>query len=210
MNFRRWYTKGMAPRRKLEDAKTELLRCARQLFSARGFKDTNVSDITELAGVAVGTFYNYFPSKESIFLHIFMQENEQLKESILSAVDVEGEPAVVIRELMARNLQGMQSNPILKEWYNRAVFNKIERAYREENGSAGLDFMSGTFSDLIRQWQVQGKLRQDLDAGMIMAFFVALINIDLHKEEIGMEYFPQIMDHLAEFILAGISPQQRS
>jgi len=133
-----------------------------------------------------------------------------LKESILSAVDVEGEPAVVIRELMARNLQGMQSNPILKEWYNRAVFNKIERAYREENGSAGLDFMSGTFSDLIRQWQVQGKLRQDLDAGMIMAFFVALINIDLHKEEIGMEYFPQIMDHLAEFILAGISPQQRS
>jgi AcrR family transcriptional regulator len=200
----------MAPRRKLEDAKAELLRCARQLFSAHGFKDTSVSDITELAGVAVGTFYNYFPSKESIFLHIFMQENEELKKSILSTVDVDGEPAVVIRELMLRNLQGMQSNPILKEWYNRDVFSKIERVYREENGSTGLEFLFGTFSDLIKQWQAQGKLRQDLDADMIMAFFVALINIDMHKEEIGVEYFPHIMDHLAEFILAGISKEKEA
>ena len=197
----------MAPRRKLEDASGELLRCAKQLFSERGFKDTNIAAITEMAGIAVGTFYNYFSSKENIFLQIFMQENENLKNDIIARVDLNGEPGTVIRELMALNMAGIQSNPILKEWYNQDVYQKLEAVYREENGSAGFDFMFDLFSNVIRQWQDQGKLRLDIDTDMIMAFFVALINIDTHKDEIGLDYFPEIMDYLADFILAGISPQ---
>lgn len=40
---------------------------------------------------------------------------------------------------------------------------------------------------------------------MVMAIFSAIINIDLHKDEIGLQYFPQLMDYLTDFIMKGLT-----
>ncbi|WP_368488289.1 TetR/AcrR family transcriptional regulator [Clostridium sp. BJN0013] len=46
----------------MEDKKILIYDCAKKLFNEKGFKDTNVSEITKKAGMAVGTFYNYSES----------------------------------------------------------------------------------------------------------------------------------------------------
>lgn len=66
----------------MEDKKTKIYECAKELFSNKGFKDTNVSGITKMAGIAVGSFYNYYPSKEKLFMDIFLEENEKLKKAV--------------------------------------------------------------------------------------------------------------------------------
>ena len=62
-----------------------------------------------------------------------------------------------------------------------------------------------SFIHVVEKWQREGKMRKDIDSGMIMAIFTALVNIDTHKEEIGLEYFPQVMDYVAEFIMNGLT-----
>ena len=99
----------------------------------------------------------------------------------------------------------MSSNPILKEWYNKEVFNKIEQNFREEQGLERLDFIYNDFSEIIKKWQTEGKMRSDIDNGMIMAVFKAIVTIETHKEEIGLEYFPQLIDYLTEFIIRGLT-----
>lgn len=47
-----------------EIRRDQLLDSAEQLFAKKGYADTTVADIAEAAGVAKGTFYLYFPSKE--------------------------------------------------------------------------------------------------------------------------------------------------
>ena len=42
------------------DKKAELLAEARQVFAEKGYKKTNISDITKRARMAVGSFYKYF------------------------------------------------------------------------------------------------------------------------------------------------------
>ena len=42
--------------------------CAIDLFQKNGFENVKVNDICAAADVSTGTFYYYFPSKESIFL----------------------------------------------------------------------------------------------------------------------------------------------
>ncbi len=50
--------------------KENLYTAAVTLFRQRGFDDTRVEEITQAAGVAKGTFFNYFPTKEDVLLYI--------------------------------------------------------------------------------------------------------------------------------------------
>jgi AcrR family transcriptional regulator len=192
----------------LNDKKTDILNCGKELFSSKGFKDTNVAEIAKMAGVATGTFYNYYPSKDKLFMDIYMKENAKLKKSIMESINLDAEPINVMTEMMSLNLEGMTSNPILKEWYNRDVFNKIEQSFREENGLEHVDFLYDSFIEIVKKWQIEGKMRSDIDVEMIMAMFSALINVETHKEEVGLKYFPHIMNYLAEFIMKGLTDCQ--
>jgi len=103
--------------------------------------------------MATGTFYNYYPSKDKLFMEIYNEENVKLKKSIMKSIDLEADPINVMKEMMFLNLQGMNSNPILREWYNRDVFNKIEQSYREENGHEFVAFLYDNFIEIVKKWQ---------------------------------------------------------
>ncbi len=50
--------------------KENLYTAAVTLFRQQGFDETRVEEITQAAGVAKGTFFNYFPTKEDVLLYI--------------------------------------------------------------------------------------------------------------------------------------------
>ncbi|MGB3366987.1 MAG: TetR/AcrR family transcriptional regulator [Acidaminobacteraceae bacterium] len=185
--------------------KKELIRInGKQLFIEQGFKKTNIAGIMNNVKMATGTFYNYYESKDQLFMDIYLEENTNLKQSILDKVDISGHPLQVMGQLMTLNHQGMLENPILKEWYNKEVFSKIEKVYREANGVDSSDFMYDSFVDVVKSWQEQGTFRSDISAEMIMAIFSAIINIDTHKEEVGLSYFPELLSHINKFVINGL------
>jgi AcrR family transcriptional regulator len=47
-----------------------LLRIGERLFGLHGYRDVSIKDITETAGLAMGSFYTYFPGKESFYSEI--------------------------------------------------------------------------------------------------------------------------------------------
>ncbi len=190
----------------MEDKKEDIFNCGKELFSSKGFKDTNVSDITKMAGIAVGTFYSYYPSKEKLFLEIYMKENEKLKKSFMETGDLDEDPVKAIKEILSLNYIGINSNPILKEWYNRDLFSKLEKEFYEQGGIKGIDeLMNSGTAELIKRWKANGKIRDDLDDDFIFALLNAIPYIDIHKEEIGIRHFPQILDYLTEFIMKGLT-----
>lgn len=64
----------------------KLLRASESLFGARGFHGTSVVDITRTAGVAQGTFYLYFESKEEVFRQLVRDLSHQLRRALARAV----------------------------------------------------------------------------------------------------------------------------
>ena len=187
----------------MKDTRLELFNNAKALFCQHGFKETSVSNITKMTGVGVGTFYNFYSSKEQLFIDIFLKENIQLKKMIMGAVDLNGDPVEVLKEITTRIFSGMKENPILKEWYNRDTFHKIlEKIDEEQEGSQ--DFFYHLFMEIIKKWQTEGKMRRDIKSEHILALFNSLSFVDLHNEEIGKEYFPHTMNYLVEFIARGL------
>lgn len=193
----------------MEDKKADIFNSGKELFSSKGFKDTNVSDITKLAGIGVGTFYNYYSSKEQLFMEIFMKENEKLKKSF-ETIDMDTDPLTAIKEMLAMNFAGINSNPILKEWYNRDLFSKLEKQYYEQGGMKSIaELMDSGTLELIKRWKANGKIRNDMDDDLILALFHAIPYVDIHKEEIGLKHFPHIMYYLTDFVMKGLTDCQK-
>jgi len=63
-----------------------LLDAAEAEFGTRGFHDTGVIHITQRAGVALGTFYVYFASKEKVFRAVVADMGTVTRQALTEAV----------------------------------------------------------------------------------------------------------------------------
>jgi AcrR family transcriptional regulator len=63
------------------DRERRIIAAARRLFDRKGYADTAMEEIADRAGVAVGTLYNYFPSKDELLLAILRRETDAIIES---------------------------------------------------------------------------------------------------------------------------------
>lgn len=74
---------GLTPRGARTRAR--ILEAAEQVFSERTYDEASIVQITQTAGVAMGTFYLYFPSKQAIFAELVRDLGHNLRASIATA-----------------------------------------------------------------------------------------------------------------------------
>ena len=60
----------------------KILDAAREEFGERGFSDSSIVGITQRAGVALGTFYTYFESKEALFQALVRDMSAQVRDNV--------------------------------------------------------------------------------------------------------------------------------
>ena len=58
------------------EVKSAIVCAGEELFRAKGFNETTIEEITGKAGVARGTFYNYFQTKEDLALELVYETEE--------------------------------------------------------------------------------------------------------------------------------------
>ena len=72
-------------KRKKFQARQTILTAAAQQFELHGFAATSIAGIMQAAGLGVGTFYNYFSSKEEVLLTLAKNLREEVEEKISAA-----------------------------------------------------------------------------------------------------------------------------
>ena len=75
-----------------EKTKRAILQAALELFAQKGFYQTTTSAISRKAGIAEGTLFNYFETKEDLALYFFEQELAGIIEWYQGNRRVEGAP----------------------------------------------------------------------------------------------------------------------
>ena len=143
----------MAP----DDRRAHLLVAARSVFAALGYHRANVSAIIVEAGVARGTFYNYFDSKRACFQAVL----EQMMEGVASAVhpiDVTRDIPAQVRENLERLFQALTEDDEVP----RVLF--AEAAGIDEEGDEGLRGFyrtaTGRLAQAIATGQALGIVRE--------------------------------------------------
>jgi AcrR family transcriptional regulator len=73
--------------------RTRLMDAAKTVFERDGFLDARIVDIAETAGLAAGSFYHYFDSKEQIFREVAQAQEERLTAPDDDAADDDAAPS---------------------------------------------------------------------------------------------------------------------
>ena len=105
---------GKAEQNKLHK-KNSLLSAALALLSSRDLAEVSISDITNRAGVAKGTFYSFFRDKEEIRDYLVDRESQRIVRNAQDQLDEEDirnfDDAVIF--MISRILQQLSDNPLL-------------------------------------------------------------------------------------------------
>ena len=69
-----------------------ILDTAKKMFARYGLQKTSLDEVARMARVAKATIYNYFGSKDRVYLEVLRREMDEIVEKISSSVDQEALP----------------------------------------------------------------------------------------------------------------------
>lgn len=104
------------------ETREKLLQSAKELFSKKGYYETKVSDIVEKSGVAQGTFYIYFKSKEEIFLELVKSLHLDLMERLGKYIKIEKDCQSLIKDFVKEFLTEVYNNREIAEIFFSQLF----------------------------------------------------------------------------------------
>ncbi len=184
------------------DKKAELLVEARQVFAEKGYKKTNISDITKRARMAVGSFYKYYESKEAIFLEVYVAENNRVREVTKQRVDWQGDPEAVVEELFAVTFELVSPNKILAEWNKPGISQILRDYYYQDAGqeiNAFHQFLIKTFSQRLQE---EGFSEEKITE--IMKVYDLIYYIDMHVTDQEFSGYFDSLETLVKYFVRGI------
>ncbi|MBS7531268.1 TetR/AcrR family transcriptional regulator [Hazenella sp. IB182353] len=66
----------------MDTKELKIIHAAIQSFATHGYHATSIQDIADACGIAKGTIYKYFPSKEALFESVFIYHSESIVKQI--------------------------------------------------------------------------------------------------------------------------------
>jgi TetR/AcrR family fatty acid metabolism transcriptional regulator len=98
---------------KANDKRARILEAAVKVFAERGFHTATVAEIARAAGVADGTIYMYFKSKDDLLQRLFDEKMTEIVEEARTAVAAEKTAPAKLRRFIQLHLSLVERNPDL-------------------------------------------------------------------------------------------------
>jgi AcrR family transcriptional regulator len=95
--------------------RAEILDAAVTVFAGRGYRDTNLQDVADALGVAKGTLYLYYPSKEELFLAAVDRGMVRLRDHVRGTYQDVADPLDRLAVAIRAYLEFFKAHPDLAE-----------------------------------------------------------------------------------------------
>jgi AcrR family transcriptional regulator len=182
-----------------------LLAAAEHLFGERSYRRTSVADICARAGIATGSFYTHFKSKEDIFAAVVRRINADLRASMSAALEHVPDDQRARERVAFRAFFGILSQ---RPWIDRIVRESefVDRGlFREYYERLARGYARG-----VRHAQLAGEVDARYDPEVIAYLYTGIGNF------VGMRWadwtaggqVPEdVLDDVLEVLARGLPPR---
>ncbi|MGV9661777.1 TetR/AcrR family transcriptional regulator [Nocardia niigatensis] len=148
------------PTRRGQRTRSALIAAAREVFERDGYLDAKIADISKTAGMASGSFYTYFDSKEEIFAALVEQVSEEMLHPHVRERSGITDTRALIEAANRDYLLSYKRNARLMALFEQvAHIDENFRRLRVERGKA----FAQRNARMIRELQESGRASTDLD-----------------------------------------------
>jgi AcrR family transcriptional regulator len=186
-----------------EEKRTLISGIAITEFAAYSFDQASINRIVTNAGIAKGSFYQYFEDKKDLFLYLVQVASEEKLNyfsPILSNPN-EHDFFVLIREIYISGIQFAIDHPEYAAISKMVLENKNGPIYNEVMES-NLPTAHGLFESLLNMAIARGEVRAAIDVKMF-AYMITAMNtvvIEYYVEHLSQTYDEKMMETIDKFL----------
>lgn len=187
-----------------EFIKDKLITAGREWFGKFGLKKTSVEELTKSVGIAQGSFYLFFGSKEELYFEIMEQEEERIRlemEQKLNSQEVMTKQK--LRAFLGEAFKAADESIFVKQMYVDGVLEMVMRKLPKEKLEQNFTRDADVLLPSIRMWQDQGLIVQS-DSETIVSMIRALFMLNLHRKEIGEAQFDATFQLMLDVVVEGL------
>jgi TetR/AcrR family fatty acid metabolism transcriptional regulator len=107
--------RGSVSARRDPDKPQQIIDAAVRVFARSGFYNSRVSDIAREAGIASGTIYLYFKTKDEILVTLFREKMAAFVAALRTEIARERDPEAKIRRLVRLHFEVLEASPDMAE-----------------------------------------------------------------------------------------------
>ncbi len=160
-------------------SRNQLLDAAEEVFGAKGFHDTTLKEVAELAEFSVGSVYSFFENKDDLYLNVFARRGAEFMPGMAAAAEAGEDPVAQLHALVDYEVGFFRAHPHFGRLYLRASSSSLPgvevalSTATAANFDRAMDLQAGVF----RRGQAAGVLRDGdplvlgrLLSGLVAAF----------------------------------------
>ena len=142
------------------DKPQQIIEAAVRVFARRGYYNSRVSDIAREAGIAAGTIYLYFKTKDDILVTLFRDKMAEFVGALRKAIAGEADAASKIRRLVSLHFAMLEENPDLAE----VVQVELRQGQKFFRGASSQEIGAyfALIGSVLEEGVAQGRFRPDL------------------------------------------------
>ena len=157
-------------RRLAPEKQNKVLSAALKEFARLGYSEANINKIAESAGISIGSLYQYFNDKQTLYMTIVNYAADTLKEVLDGILRQEDEFFSVLEKVITAIQQHGRSHGDFFRLYNEMTAeNNSELAWKTAGSVEGVT--AELYAGLIRKEQEEGRLAAHIDP-RYAAFFM--------------------------------------
>jgi AcrR family transcriptional regulator len=190
-------------RPKSEDKRNAILDAATRLFAERGLAAAPTSEISKLAGVAEGTLFTYFGTKDELINSLYREIKLELADAMMSDFPRKKSVRARMRHVWDRYVLWGIANPRQRKVLGQLLVSEVLTKESREAGNA--PFVE--FQTMIRDG-IEGRVfRNDLPVELITKSFGALVEATIDLTVPNPSKADSYRDSGFQMLWAGITRQ---
>lgn len=195
---------GRRERKKLESRKC-IMDAAVKNFVENGVTETSIADIMKEARLGVGTFYNYFESKEALLFCLLKEIAEAVCGQAEKSMENGESAGKILRAAVKSTTEALEKNPYVLPLF----LGTASRQPNDKNKSAGRNARTpgfkGVFTDIISYGQKKGEFDSTIDPHLVTEMFHSIFQAASFS---SLSYsFEENVSLKVDLILKGIEPR---
>lgn len=197
-----------------DEKRQRIIECALDEFAERGYEKSSINRIVKEAGIAKGSFYQYFEDKFDLYEHIITVtiSNPKMASFQIAQHDVQLESIpffTLIRAMFRRNLDAIGQDPRVMKIGVDLAANHHNEVYKRIMGSYA-DLYNSFYHTFIEAKKRTGEIRPEVDSWVLNYMLLGLTEYIMGLvsnrgvELFATDYPDQLVDALETILSGGI------